>query len=380
MKRKRSEPKEAEPIILIGNGVNCPDVAYASGFHSPDDVVFLRAARRYLVVVDLEYGRARRVAQERGIEVLTPTMLGLSGKNARSTSGWAVAVLKKARVRRVVVPAYFPHGAAMQIEAAGIRVRLADGALFPERARKTPREIRYMRETQQAAVIATRVAVDMIARSEIHPSGELRLRGKVLTSEIVRREIARVLLQNDCFCRETIVAGGQQAADPHEQGSGPLRAHEAIVIDIFPQHLVHGYWGDITRTVVRGTAAPELRRMYHAVRAAHHAALTRIQPGARCGSVHRAAAKELEKRGFRTGAQNGRPVGFIHSTGHGVGLSVHEWPSVSRNEERLRPGHVVTVEPGLYYPECGGVRVEDTVVVTPGGWAYLVPCEKRFEV
>ena len=73
-------------------------------------------------------------------------------------------------------------------------------------------------------------------------------------------------------------------------------------------------------------------------------------------------------------------MGFIHGTGHGVGLAIHEPPWVSRAEGRLRSGNVITVEPGLYYPGVGGVRIEDTVVVTTGGWRYLAPCERKFEV
>jgi Xaa-Pro aminopeptidase len=196
----------------------------------------------------------------------------------------------------------------------------------------------------------------------------------------VKRLIERVLLDHGCSGKNTIVAGGEQGADPHEQGHGPLLARRPIVIDIFPQHTRSGYWGDLTRTVVRGAAGHELRRMYAAVRAAQAAALAKIRAGARCSAVHKAAAEELAGRGFETGARNGRPAGFIHSTGHGVGLAIHEAPSVSRFGGRLEAGNVITVEPGLYYPGLGGIRIEDTVEVTKTGWRYVVPCEKRFEI
>jgi Xaa-Pro aminopeptidase len=152
-------------------------------------------------------------------------------------------------------------------------------------------------------------------------------------------------------------------------------------MDIFPQHLEHGYWGDLTRTVVRGKAPARLRRMYQAVRAAQAAALAAIRPGVKCATVHERAAAEMKRRGFATVMEGAEASGFIHGTGHGVGLSIHEEPALADGVDgRLRAGHVVTVEPGLYYPGFGGVRIEDTVVVTPGGWRYLAPCEKRLEV
>ena len=248
------------------------------------------------------------------------------------------------------------------------------------RAVKSGEEVKKIQESQQAAVIAMRAAMALIASAEITRRDGLAIRGRALTSEMVRRLITHTLLEQDCSGKGTIVACGPQSVDPHALGTGPLMAHQPIVIDIFPQHEAHGYWGDLTRTVVRGTPTPALRRMYHAVRAAQGAALATIRAGVSCRRVHRAAADEFVRRGYDTRAIDGRAVGFIHSVGHGVGLAIHEWPRVSLNDTRLRKGHVITVEPGLYYPDIGGIRVEDTVMVTTDGWRGLVPCEKRFEI
>jgi Xaa-Pro aminopeptidase len=168
--------------------------------------------------------------------------------------------------------------------------------------------------------------------------------------------------------------------EPHERGHGPLRAGQPIVIDIFPRHKVHGYWGDITRTVARGPVLPAVRRMYGAVKAAQQAALRRLKPGVSGVTVHQTVEQVLEERGFKTRVGDGVAEGFIHGTGHGVGLDIHEAPPLGKSKGRLRAGHVVTVEPGLYYPGLGGVRVEDTVVITRGGWRYLATCPKRLLV
>ena len=368
-----------KPLLLVGSATDCPDVEYASGFRSTDPVVFLRTrAGQYLVVADMEYGRALRVGGR--TQVLTPERLGLRGRRRKRLSNWILQLLRRLAIRSVCVSPLFPLGVARRLERRNIRVSIAEGDLFPERAVKSGVEIRKIREAQQAAVLAMRAAIAMIASSEIDGDGYLRLEGKRLTAERVRRRIWEVLLQHDCLGKETIVACGKQAADPHETGQGPLRAHEAIVMDIFPQHLIYGYWGDLTRTVVRGKAPAALRKMFLAVKTAQAAALEQVRPGVKGVTVHRTAVREFCRRGFETGAADGRSYGFIHGTGHGVGLAIHETPSVSLGDARLKSGHVITIEPGLYYPDIGGVRIEDTVVVTPGGWKYLVPCEKRFEV
>jgi Xaa-Pro aminopeptidase len=205
-------------------------------------------------------------------------------------------------------------------------------------------------------------------------SGYVVREGQRLRSEDVRRVIERQLLESDCVADEIIVAGGSQGAEPHERGSGLLRAGWPIVIDIFPRHKPSGYWGDLTRTVFVGRPKEEMRLMWRAVRAAQLAALNKIRSGVQVRQVHQAAQRVLVEHGFETIIHNGVGEGFIHSTGHGIGLDIHEAPSINLSDARLRVGDVVTVEPGLYYKRLGGVRIEDTVEVTKDGYRVLVPC------
>ena len=384
MKKKsaRSIPtrrQKTATILLLGDAQSCPNIEYASGFRAVDPVLFMKkGGRKYLVVPQLEAGRAERTAP--GTTVLTPSQLNPAAARRQRFSDWALELVKREHIRRVKVPGNFPHGVAVRLEKKGIRVDVAETDLFPERAVKRPDEVRKIKETQQAAVIAMRTAIDAVAASEIDARGFLVWRGKKLTAGDVRRIITRVLVEHDCLSTETIVAGGKQAVDPHERGEGPLKAHEAIVIDIFPRHLTHGYWGDLTRTILKGEAPASLRTMYQAVKAAQTAALNRVRAGARGAAVHRAAVAEFERRGFKTEVVDGKGAGFVHSTGHGVGLAIHEGPTVGPASGRLKIGNVLTIEPGLYYPGIGGIRIEDTIVVTRAGWRYLVPCEKKFEI
>ena len=200
--------------------------------------------------------------------------------------------------------------------------------------------------------------------------------GAPLTGEQVRRAINVAAMAYDCVGGEPIVSCGEQSADPHGIGGGPLQAGEPIIIDIFPQHAFTGYCGDLTRTVCKGPPKPGLRAMHAAVAAAQRLALATVRAGVYGSTVHHVVQAEFERRGYKNEVVNGRPAGFIHSTGHGVGLEIHEAPSLGLRPDRLQAGAIVTVEPGLYYPGMGGVRIEDTVLVTRQGAELLVPCAR----
>lgn len=366
-------------MIVAGSG-DAADMQYASGFTPVDPVVFLDAGRagKHLVVPLLELGRARLEAAK--ATVWSPVELNIPPEERRSTAAWAVAIAQRARVHAVTVAPAFSLAVARALERAGIRVDIASCGLYPERATKSAREIACITEAQRGAVAAMRAALRAIRTAQVSRAGELVLDGKTLTSERLKALIVRTLLDRQCSAREMIVACGRHAADPHHRGEGPLRAGETIVLDIFPQHHPTGYWGDLTRTVVKGRASPTARRMFRAVRDAQRWARAALRPGVRADRIHSEIQRRFEAAGFKTENRDGVPVGFFHGTGHGIGLEIHEAPSISTVNVRLRAGNVVTVEPGLYDPAHGGVRIEDTVVITPQGAHVLVPCAYPFEL
>jgi Xaa-Pro aminopeptidase len=182
------------------------------------------------------------------------------------------------------------------------------------------------------------------------------------------------------MARNTIVAGGRQACDPHEVGYGPLRPNELIIIDVFPRMQKTGYHGDMTRTFLKGKANPAQRSLVKAVRDAQTAAMDSVKAGVKGDAVHAAANAVFEAEGFVTERRKSGFVGFIHSTGHGLGLEVHEAPRVSKDAPKLKAGHVITIEPGLYYPEIGGCRIEDVVRVTKDGYEKLSNMHYRWEI
>jgi len=244
---------------------------------------------------------------------------------------------------------------------------------------KRPEEIRAIEISLRHTEAACRAACDLIARSQIR-RGKLYDRGRVLTSEAVKRIINMTLMERGCVAQHTIVACGRDGVDPHNEGGGPLLAHEPIVMDIFPQSVQSRYYADLTRTVVRGKASGKLKRMYAAVREGQEIAFRMIRAGADGSKIHEAIQRRFESLGFRTGEVNGRMQGFFHGTGHGVGLEIHEPPRISVGKDLLKAGQVVTVEPGLYYEDAGGVRLEDMVLVNRRGSRNLTRLPKILEL
>ena len=145
---------------------------------------------------------------------------------------------------------------------------------------------------------------------------------------------------------------------------------------------MNGYWGDMTRTFVKGKASKRLFEMYKAVRYVNEAVEAQLKPGVPCSLMQDFCIKSLAEAGFKTGVDDeGYPCGYFHGLGHSVGLEIHEQPRFSaRNFELLQPGNVITVEPGLYYHDIGGVRIEDLVLITETGIENFCTMPKDIEV
>jgi Xaa-Pro aminopeptidase len=278
------------------------------------------------------------------------------------------------------VPADFPLREARVLEKAGVELECVDGPFFPERRNKSEEEISKIIQGQRLAEKAMAVAVEMLESAKIADDGSLSLEGTPLTSEMIRFEMELEVSRNGGRAVDTIVSCGVHASEPHNQGAGTLRSGETIVIDVFPKG-ADGYHGDLTRTFVVGEPPEIVVAAYEAVRKARDESKKLLKSGAIPSEAHARAAGILRSAGFETTKNNGRNVGFIHGLGHGVGLDIHEAPSISpRNSRPLEVGDVVTVEPGLYYPEWGGVRLEDVVVIRENGCETLTDCPTRLRL
>jgi Xaa-Pro aminopeptidase len=261
-----------------------------------------------------------------------------------------------------------------------LALAVVEELFFPARALKSAEEIDKLTAAQRLNQQCFARAREILAAAEIARDKSLVWEKRPLTSETLQTEMNLVALRGGAqeFADGPIVAGGAQGALPHERGHGVLRAEELIVVDCFPRH-PNGYWGDLTRTYLKGRPAPWQRDLYAAVQGAQALALSLLKPGAEGSAVHRAVEQFLARAGFETGmGGDGLPYGFFHGTGHAVGLELHDAGprTLSTQATRLQAGMVTSVEPGLYYPGKGGCRIEDVVAITENGYQNLTTLDK----
>lgn len=376
--------KPSDNLLLVADSEHDANMLYAVGVFVPDPFIYLRLRGRPLVVMsDLEIDRARAQARHCRVLSLTQWQERLRRRGVRSPGFAQIirAILRGRGRRRLCVPGDFPHGLAVELQRLGVRVKVARDGVFPERQHKSPAEVKKLSAALAMAEVGMAEAIQVLRRARIGRCRQLLYHGTPLTSEKLRAVIDTAITQVGGLASHTIVAGGIHACDPHEAGHGPLRAHEPIILDIFPRSQKTGYFGDITRTVVRGQASDAARRLYDTVLRAQQLAFAKVRAGVRGVEVHRAVQQFFEAQGYKTGKRHGRMQGFFHGTGHGLGLQIHEAPRMSQTSKAvLAAGHVVTVEPGLYYPGIGGVRLEDVALVTANGARNLTRFEEVFEL
>ncbi len=367
----------SESLLIIAASEADANLYYACGFLAPDPFVFLQTGgRRLLLMSDLEIDRARSQAR-------MDDVLSYSVYEGKARQRWpqprltdvVTVFLEELGVTAVSVPANFPLEHADRLRERGIRVTAKPDPLFPERLLKSEAEIAAISETQRHTEAALAAALDVLRASEIRGE-DVYWQGRRLTSEDLKKVVNVSLMEHDCVAEHTIIACGVHGVDPHNQGSGPIRANQSIVFDIFPRSSRTRYYADMTRTVVKGRAPDQLKRMYDAVLAAQRRGIELVRGGASGRAIHAEVAQTMERGGFDTAVVDGRNQGFFHGTGHGVGLDIHEPPRISKIDHILRAGQVVTVEPGLYYPQWGAVRIEDMVVVEAGGCRNLTSFAK----
>ncbi len=349
-----------------------PDMRYLTGFRHTDPFVYIRKKgdRGFIIVSQMEYQRATR---EAATDVITRAQAGLLEILKEEKDMWrALARMVTGLAQGIVlVPPSFPYAFARALEEYG-EVMIDPGTVGLMRATKTENELGWLRAVQASTAAAMDLGIKLIAKSK--PSGGiLRHNGHPVTSELVRTTMHRALLDRGCIAMDTIVSCGEDTALPHMLGTGPLKPDLPIVIDIFPKDGASGYYADMTRTVAKGQPTDEINEIYNAVRDAQTLGISMIRPGVTGSSIHQAVVDFFSSAGYESNTE-----GFIHNLGHGVGLDVHELPVLGPSGGELVQGNVVTVEPGLYYPGIGGVRLEDMGAVTASGFENFTIYPREF--
>lgn len=365
---------ETPAKLLFADSEKCADMLYLGKMFVPDAFLALDCgARKFAILHNLEIARARKVSAFNQIVTLNSALAEvkkITKKDKPSMADMIRWLLGYAGVETVTIPHNFPAAIAFELRQMRVPFTIAEKELYPEREIKTPAECLEIKKGNIASAAGIQAA-ERILRASTIVDGYIHYNGATLTSEILRTQVEIACLEQGAMPAHTIVAGGDQACDPHCAGSGPLHANELIIVDVFPRLSSSGYYGDMTRTFLKGHASSAQIDIVNTVKEGQKKALETIRAGVEAKDVHVSVENYFNAKNFKTETINGVPCGFFHGTGHGLGLEVHEAPRLNVNGPTLKSGMVVTVEPGLYYPGLGGCRIEDVVCVTEDGYELL---------
>jgi Xaa-Pro aminopeptidase len=378
----------ASGALIYADSVRDADLFVATGISVVDPFVYAEVdGQRVIVTSELEADAARRNSS--ATDVWTATGFGVrelikQGMD-RDEAGHEMVrrVLAKLELDAVVVPPSFPLALADYLRGHGVDVR-PDRRPFELRRRvKDGRALAGIRAAQRATEAAYVRVIEMLGASSPGPEG-LVLGGETLTCERVTAAIEDVLREGGCEGEPPLVGAGPGGANVHEHGSGPIRPHESVIVDVFPRHTASRFFADMTRTFCFGEAPEQLRHMHATVLETVKRSTERVAAGVNGRDVWETACDVIEAAGYRTtrGLAEGESLDedFFHGLGHGVGVEVHEPPNLGLAGDDLMAGDVVTIEPGVYRKGFGGVRLEDLVVVREGGCDVLTDFPYDLEI
>lgn len=359
------------------------DMKYLVKADIPDSFFLIQKENnKYIYLDQREIGAFLESNQDPNIQCLAlEQVLEESKKNedeANTLQKLAFYLISKHEVENEIieVPISLNLGIVDYLRSKGIILEPKD-PLIPERSKKDSQEVACIKKALIGTQKAYRCIEKILKESKI-VGDEIIYEEKVLTSEILKLESERAMLEEGLFDIEgMIISSGKQSAMPHHRGHGIIRPHQPIICDLFPWHRNSGYWADMTRTYIKGQPSEEILAIYESVKRAQQAGIDFAKAGVKNVDVHKKVEEVFLKDGFDIEGK-----GFIHGTGHGLGLDIHEQPYINKSagDKVLEVGNVVTIEPGLYYPELGGVRIEDVVLITEDGCENLTNYPKEFVI
>jgi len=366
-------------VLIYGDTMRIPELRHEVPVLIPDPFLYAeKDGRRVAVLHSLEIPRVREDAPE--LEIIPLEQLGADELIAKGTPYWqtelevALRACRELGLERPLVPPGFPAAHADFLRANGVDV-VVERDLFNDRRRsKNETEIAGIRRAQHACEAALDASRDLLRRAKPNGGG-LEVDGEPLTSERIKRVIEDVFADHGVEGSDMIVSHGPQTAVGHNMGSGQIAPNEPIVFDLFPRDKETGCYSDMTRTYVVGEPSDEVKEWHELVKRALETSTAEVKPGANGRALFELVCEQFHEAGYKTqlNKEPGEVLedGFFHSLGHGVGLEVHELPSMGRNGQDLVAGDVITIEPGLYRSGYGGLRLEDIVLVTEDGYEVL---------
>jgi Xaa-Pro aminopeptidase len=364
-----------DAVLIYADSFRSADMRHAVPLGVPDPFLYAEQnGDRHVFASSMEATRLRRLGlfDVHPLEELGYDELIASGIDSRELDAQlSLRAVGGLGLKHASVPGNFPVWLADRLRADGVELAV-DQDLFDDRRRaKTEAQLAGMKRAQRAAEAAMDACRELLRRAEIR-GDELILDGEQLTVERVKADMGVVFARHDTAADEYIVAPGAQGAVGHDMGSGPIRPGTPLVVDIFPRDNASAVYTDMTRTFVVGHVPDDVREWHQLCKEALDVAVAQIRAGVEARAVFAGTCDIFEAAGEPTQRtkEPGETLvdGFFHGLGHGVGLEVHEEPSMGRLANKtLVAGDVVTVEPGLYRAGYGGVRLEDIVLVTETG-------------
>lgn len=385
--------KGVETLLLYSESFKNSDMYYLTKFLAPDPFIFLKKVDEdpMLVVNQMEYPRAQKQSIVKDVrsyfEYNYLEVLKAARELHLGTTKFIANIVKKefGADTELCVSHDFPAMAADMLREEDITVKPMFDVVEKARETKDIDEIEEIRIVQAVAEEATAEAIDLIANADVRANGKLISKKEPLTVGKLKSFFGHKFLDYGCVMEEDIiVACGPKGSDPHYFGDPQdvLKAHKPIILDIVPRSVQKRYWTDMTRTIVKGKASAKVKKMFDTVLEAKNASMDAIQAGVLGSDVFNVCCDVLEKAGYET-TRGGKQItrGLTHSLGHGVGLDIHEGPRMSELYKfPLKEHNIITVEPGLYDPDIGGLRIEDIVEVTKTGCNNLTKMEIQLEV
>ncbi len=366
-------------VLIYGDTMRSPELRHEVPVLIPDAFLYAEQdGRRVVILHSLEIPRVREDAPD--LEILALEQLGADELFAQGLKGWeveleiAVRGCRELGIAHALVPPSFPLGHADHLRANGVEVTVERDQFDNRRRSKTATEIAGIRRAQRACEVALDASRELLRKAQPNGAG-LEVDGEPLTCERIKRVIEDVFADHDVEGSDMIVSHGSQTAVGHNMGSGQIGPDEPIVFDLFPRDKATGCYSDMTRTYVVGEPSDEVKEWYALVKRALETSTAGVKPGVNGRTLFEQVCDQFQEAGYKTqlSKEPGEVLedGFFHSLGHGVGLEVHELPSMGRSGQDLVPGDVITIEPGLYRSGYGGLRLEDIVLVTDDGYEVI---------
>jgi Xaa-Pro aminopeptidase len=377
------EQEGVDALIAYGTAFEVPDILWLTGFRSPDLVTVVHN-RGEETIVAAAFNTVERIEKEGSVKRthdLTALFRSLMEKGVRASN--SPEIVYKALLGEVLsgdiigVPDHLPASHLIAIQKIGYKVKPVPDLLMEGRATKSPREVKLIKQAGNATISAVSKVTDMIRDADVGANGSLLMNGTPLTVRDIKNTLDHTLLDYDAESAEdAIVAVGKKGFDWHYLGkpSDELKAGVPIIMDVFPRLKREFYVADVTRTVVKGTPEKRVREMFDAVLATVGAVEDSMAEGATMNEVNLACYDILKRNGFDSSYLNpSAEEGMTHGLGHGIGLAIHERPTMNEREALYKSGHVVAVEPGVYLRKYGGVRIENDYAVTKKKPKRLTP-------